>query len=116
MSSLSAFLQGTTGLALLPPPPLGWVRALSKRSGAGYFFMKGHQIFEPTVDENEAAQHSSFARQIIRSKVCPNDSHHRYIWKIYWLGGLWRSAWQNEERGSGITDSGYELAASMSFN
>ena len=22
---------------LLPPPPLGWVRALSKRSGAGYF-------------------------------------------------------------------------------
>ena len=63
MSSLSAFLQGTTGLALLPPPPLGWVRALSKRSGAGYFLMKGHQIFEPTVDENEAAQHSSFVRK-----------------------------------------------------
>ena len=88
--------------SLLPPPPLDWVSALSKRSGAGYFWMKGHQIFEPTVDENEAAQHSSFARQIIRSKVCPNDSHHRYIWKIYWLGGLWRSAWQNEERGSGF--------------
>jgi len=38
---------------LLPPPPLGWMRALSKRSGAGYFLMKGHQILEPTVDENE---------------------------------------------------------------
>ena len=51
---------------LLPPPPLGWVRALSKRSGAGYFLMKGHQIFEPTVDENEAAQHSSDVRLMIR--------------------------------------------------
>ena len=57
---------------LLPPPPLGWMRALSKRSGAGYFLMKGHQIFEPTVEENEAAQHSSFVRLIIRSRVCPN--------------------------------------------
>jgi hypothetical protein len=57
---------------LLPPPPLGWVIALCRRSGAGYFLMKGHQIFEPTVDENEAAQHSSFARLIIRSRVCPN--------------------------------------------
>ena len=39
--------------SLLPPPPLDWVSALSKRSGAGYFLMKGHQILEPTVDENE---------------------------------------------------------------
>jgi len=29
-------------------------------------------IFEPTVEENEAAQHSSFVRLKIRSRVCPN--------------------------------------------